>query len=49
MTISLETLIEELLADLSNTWDPAEPRLLIAELDRHGRASSPYFRPVRPT
>ncbi|MEB2846657.1 hypothetical protein [Endobacterium cereale] len=33
MTMSLETLIEELRAELSNTWDPAERRLLIAELD----------------
>lgn len=34
MTISLETLIEELRAELSNTWDPAERRLLIVELNR---------------
>lgn len=33
MMMSLETLIEELRAELSNTWDPAERRLLIAELD----------------
>lgn len=33
MMMSLEILIEELRAELSNTWDPAERRLLIAELD----------------
>ncbi|MGF9566891.1 hypothetical protein AAIH70_25620 [Neorhizobium sp. BT27B] len=31
--MSLETLIEELRAELSNTWDPAERRLLVVELD----------------
>jgi hypothetical protein len=33
MTMSLETLIEELRLELSNTWDAAERRLLIAEID----------------
>lgn len=33
MIMSLEALIEELRLELSNTWDPAERRLLIAEVD----------------